>query len=119
MKTVKVRNAFTGTKGTFEAFAQNGVVRVYDSIAGYWTTCHALTPSQVKRVKRDTRLDYYISTDSESMEIEDCKSLSDALAEFSCPSWVRSVEKFEKWLNKVGGFGYITENDIEICRVHS
>lgn len=32
-----------------------GVVRVYDSVAGHYTVCHSLTPSQVERVRRLTQ----------------------------------------------------------------
>jgi hypothetical protein len=28
----------------------NGVVRIWDSVAGHYTTCHSLTPRQVKRI---------------------------------------------------------------------
>ena len=117
MKTVTVRNAFSGSKGYTQAFYQDGHARVWDAVAGYWTTCHALTPSQIKRVKACTRHDYYISTDAESVTVENCKNIADALEQFECPKWVRNAEKFEKWLNKVGGFGHITESDVEIVRV--
>ena len=53
MKTCIVRNAFSGFQGTYRATADaDGTVRVYDSIAGYWTVCHALTPRQEARVRR-------------------------------------------------------------------
>ena len=29
-----------------------GVVRVWDRIAGHYTTCHSLTPRQIARVRR-------------------------------------------------------------------
>jgi len=32
--------------------ADSNQVRVWDSVAGYWTTCHSLTANQIKRVKR-------------------------------------------------------------------
>ena len=52
-RTATVRNAFTGFTGSFRAYADaDGTVRVYDSTAGYWTTCHALTPAQESRVRR-------------------------------------------------------------------
>ena len=51
--TIKVRNAFTGFKGTFFAKVDvDGTVRVYDSVAGYWTTCHCLTPGQIAYARR-------------------------------------------------------------------
>lgn len=53
MSTVTVRNAFTGFKGTFSARVDaDGTVRVWDSTAGYWTTCHCLTPGQVASARR-------------------------------------------------------------------
>jgi hypothetical protein len=53
MKTTTVRNAFTGVLGTYRATCDaDGTVRVYDSIAGYWTICHALTAQQCARVRR-------------------------------------------------------------------
>jgi hypothetical protein len=30
----------------------NGAVRVYDSVAGYFTTCHSLSPAAVARIRR-------------------------------------------------------------------
>lgn len=30
----------------------DGTVRVYDSIAGYYTTCHSLTDAAIRRVRR-------------------------------------------------------------------
>jgi hypothetical protein len=45
-----VRNAFTGRRGTYEAYAEGGRVWVYDSIAGHYTTLHALTPAQCRYV---------------------------------------------------------------------
>jgi hypothetical protein len=56
MKTVNVRNAFQGFKGTFKAtLTADGLVRVFDSIAGYWTTCHSLTPAQIRYVKANSK----------------------------------------------------------------
>ena len=33
----------------------DGTVRVYDSVAGYYTSCHSLTPGQIAYVLRMTR----------------------------------------------------------------
>ena len=30
----------------------NGTVRVYDSVAGYYTACHRLSKSQQRRIRR-------------------------------------------------------------------
>lgn len=50
--TVNVNNAF-GTAGTSVAYADaQGVVRVWDSTAGHFTTCHSLTDRQQARVRR-------------------------------------------------------------------
>jgi hypothetical protein len=56
MKTVNVRNAFQGFKGNFKATVDDsGLVRVFDSIAGYWTTCHSLTEHQIRYVKANAK----------------------------------------------------------------
>ena len=46
--------AFTGTDqwGYVASVDAAGVVSVYDSIAGYYTTCHALTERQMARIRR-------------------------------------------------------------------
>jgi hypothetical protein len=60
---------------------------------------------------------YYIYTDAGSEEIE-AASLEEALTEWGeAPKWVKDPLTFEKWLNKVGGFGAIQENGVEIARV--
>jgi hypothetical protein len=51
MKTTNVR--FHGSIVAAYADAA-GTVRVWDSVAGYFTTCHSLTPAQVARVRRLT-----------------------------------------------------------------
>ena len=50
--SVIVRNAFTGCRGNFRAVCANGIVRVWDSEAAYWTACHSLTAAQCARVRR-------------------------------------------------------------------
>ena len=56
MKTVNVRNAFQGFKGTFKATVDPmGLVRVFDNVAGYWTACHSLTPGQIRYVKVNSK----------------------------------------------------------------
>lgn len=53
IKTTTVRNAFSSEKGTYRAYADaDGVVRVYDSVAGCYTVCHGLTLTQVRRVRK-------------------------------------------------------------------
>jgi len=55
MKTVNVKNAFDGSRGTTTAYAdEDGRVLVYDSVAGHYTTCHSLTASQEKYVRART-----------------------------------------------------------------
>jgi hypothetical protein len=50
--TTKVRNAFTGFRGTYVAkLGLDGRVWVYDSVAGHYTTCHALTDAQIRYVR--------------------------------------------------------------------
>ncbi len=52
MKTTTVRH--WGTR--CQAFAdEQGVVRVYDSIAGSFTVCHHLTPGQERYVRSRTQ----------------------------------------------------------------
>ena len=45
-------NAFGQGVETARCTVEGGVVRVWDSIAGYYTTCHRLTPSQQGRVRK-------------------------------------------------------------------
>lgn len=33
----------------------HGVVRVWDSVAGHYTTCHSLTPAQIRYVRGRTQ----------------------------------------------------------------
>jgi hypothetical protein len=62
---------------------------------------------------------YYIYTDAGSEEIE-AASLEEALADWGeAPKWVKDARTFEKWLEKVGGFGAIQEDGVEIARVDS
>lgn len=51
MKTANVRIWNTITTAYADA---SGTVRVFDSVAGHYTTCHSLTPAQVARVRRLT-----------------------------------------------------------------
>ena len=34
-----------------KAYFEGGQAHVWDSAAGHYTTCHSLTPNQVKRIK--------------------------------------------------------------------
>ena len=61
---------------------------------------------------------YYIATDDSSLETE-AENIADALEEFGAPKNVRDAAAFEDWLEGVGGYGHITEDDIEIARVRS
>jgi hypothetical protein len=49
--SIIVRSPF-GRGGEGRAVASDGAVRVYDEIAGYWTTCHSLTAGQCARVRK-------------------------------------------------------------------
>lgn len=52
-KTMKTTNVKTGWGYTSQAYADStGTVRVYDRVAGYYTTCHSLTAGQIARVRR-------------------------------------------------------------------
>jgi hypothetical protein len=48
-----VRNAFSTERGTYRARVDaSGLVSVWDSVAGYYTTCHALTARQIASARR-------------------------------------------------------------------
>lgn len=32
-----------------------GPIRVWDDVAGHWTTCHSLTDAQITRLRRDAK----------------------------------------------------------------
>lgn len=55
MKTIKTRaKAFSGfgvqtIKATVDA---DGTIRVYDSVAGHFTACHALSESAKRRIRK-------------------------------------------------------------------
>jgi hypothetical protein len=51
---VRSGRAFTGSSqwGYRATVDMDGTVRVYDSIAGHYTTCHALTTRQLAYVRR-------------------------------------------------------------------
>jgi len=55
---------------------------------------------------------YYISTDAGSQEIT-AESAGDAVMEFlddeGGPPWVNSVATLERWLEKVGGYGFMRD----------
>ena len=55
MKIVSIRTrAFTGygIEKILAVVDRDGRVWVYDSIAGHFTTCHALTPRSIKRIQK-------------------------------------------------------------------
>lgn len=50
--TVTVRNAFSSERGSYRATVDaDGTVRVWDSTAGHYTTCHSLTPAQERSAR--------------------------------------------------------------------
>ena len=52
-KTITVRNAFSGERGTYRAVVDaDGTVRVWDSVAGYYTMIHSLTARQMQSARR-------------------------------------------------------------------
>ncbi len=54
-KTIRCRaNAFTnrGIEAIKCMVAEDGTVRVWDSVAGYYTTCHALSDSAQRRIRK-------------------------------------------------------------------
>jgi len=54
MKTVTTKaKAFAGRMSTIRASVdQDGTVRVYDSVAGHYTTCHSLSASAQRRIRK-------------------------------------------------------------------
>ena len=54
MKTTTTTVRTWGTRAAAYADAQ-GVVRVWDSIAGHYTLCHSLTAAQVRYVRGRTQ----------------------------------------------------------------
>lgn len=52
--TVATGRAFSGSSqwGYRARVDPDGTVRVWDSVAGHWTLCHALTPRQIAYVRR-------------------------------------------------------------------
>jgi hypothetical protein len=61
--------------------------------------------------------EYYIYTDACS-EVIRARNLKQALEEWGeAPRWVRNARSFERWLNRVGGFGAIREDGVEIACV--
>lgn len=62
---------------------------------------------------------YYIYTDSGSEELE-ANNVEEAIQEWGeAPKWVKTVADWERWLDKIGGYGAIQENDVEIASVES
>ena len=52
---VLVWGAFGDPDECLDACADDaGIVRVWDSIAGHWTTCHRLTDDQQAAIRRDS-----------------------------------------------------------------
>jgi hypothetical protein len=62
---------------------------------------------------------YYIYTDSGQYEPFEAADVAEALEMTSAPESVRSVAAFEAWLERVGGYGAIEENDVIIAEVKS
>lgn len=52
--TVGTGRAFTASSqwGYRASVEPDGTVRVWDSVAGHWTLCHALSPQQIAYVRR-------------------------------------------------------------------
>lgn len=53
-KSITVRaKAFAGRMETVRCIVDaNGTVRVYDSVAGHYTTCHSLSDSAIRRIRK-------------------------------------------------------------------
>lgn len=51
VQTVRVAHPFTSSASCGWASYDGDKVRVWDSIAGYFTTCHNLTPAQERSVR--------------------------------------------------------------------
>lgn len=60
---------------------------------------------------------YYITTDSGSQKIQ-ANNINEALKQWGeAPPSVTSPKTFEAWLERLGGYGSITEDDIRIASV--
>ena len=58
IKTCTVRNAFShDSRPNIATCDADGVVRVWDVVAGHYTVCHTLTKWQERRVRRLCRPD--------------------------------------------------------------
>ena len=69
-------------------------------------------------VNQNTKMKtYYISTNNGSEEIK-AENVMQALEEWGvAPAGVNCCVKFEAWLEKVGGYGVILEDGVQIARV--
>lgn len=61
---------------------------------------------------------YYISTDGEHMEIR-ARSVRQALREFGAPAEVTTSQRFTRWLEQAGGYGFIERDGEVIALVKS
>lgn len=54
MKTIEIKaKAFSGEKSKTNKFQVDGdVVRVWDSVAGHYTTCHSLSKTAIQRIRK-------------------------------------------------------------------
>lgn len=62
---------------------------------------------------------YYIYTDSGQYDEFEAASVAEALDAIDVPRSVTSVETFEAWLERVGGYGEIREDGVTIAEVKS
>lgn len=54
--TIRAKAFSTEPLGTYRATVEgDGTVRVYDSVAGHYTTCHSLSASALRRIRRLAR----------------------------------------------------------------
>ncbi len=58
---------------------------------------------------------YTIRTDSGMLDDFETDSVGAALDEFDAPRKVRSIDAFEEWLQRVGGYGWIEEDGVRIA----
>lgn len=55
--TIRAKAFSTEPTGAYTvSIAPGGLIRVYDSVAGYYTTCHALSQRTIDRILRNAAL---------------------------------------------------------------
>ena len=97
--------AFGGKVGTHDvSVSWTGIVRVYDNVAGYFTTCHSLSKAAERRIRKlaGTSSEYRFATDSESGTLQ-AGSFADAKRQLRAMLPPAAVAD--------GGFGWVADHN--------